>query len=113
MIRLDFPTFERPTIAISGRPPRGKSRGPAALTMNSAEIFKAGGTLDNIGKVTVYVKDREIRPIVNAYAQATERARLTPGRSATDVVVTSAVSGAGLDDVRAARQLDIRYQPAR
>lgn len=27
---------------------------------------EAGGTLDNIGKVTVYVKDREIRPIVNA-----------------------------------------------
>lgn len=27
---------------------------------------EAGGTLDNIGKVTVYVKDRDIRPIVNA-----------------------------------------------
>lgn len=27
---------------------------------------EAGGTLDNIGKVTVYVKDREIRPVVNA-----------------------------------------------
>lgn len=27
---------------------------------------EAGGTLNNIGKVTVYVKDREIRPIVNA-----------------------------------------------
>ena len=27
---------------------------------------EAGGTLENIGKVTVYVKDREIRPIVNA-----------------------------------------------
>ena len=26
---------------------------------------EAGGTLDNIGKVTVYVKDREVRPIVN------------------------------------------------
>jgi 2-iminobutanoate/2-iminopropanoate deaminase len=27
---------------------------------------EAGGTLDNIGKVTVYVKDRDIRPVVNA-----------------------------------------------
>ena len=26
---------------------------------------EAGGTLDNIGKVTVYVKDRDIRPVVN------------------------------------------------
>jgi len=29
-------------------------------------LEEAGGTLDNIGKVTIYVKDREIRPIVNA-----------------------------------------------
>src|SRR5690606_23089219 len=30
---------------------------------------EAGGGLDNIGKVTVYVKDREIRPIVNGVWQ--------------------------------------------
>lgn len=30
---------------------------------------EAGGTLDNIGKVVVYVKDREIRPIVNTIWQ--------------------------------------------
>jgi hypothetical protein len=38
--RLDLPSFDRPTIAISGSPSRGKSRGPAALVMNSAEILK-------------------------------------------------------------------------
>jgi 2-iminobutanoate/2-iminopropanoate deaminase len=32
---------------------------------------EAGGTLDNIGKVTVYVKDRDIRPIVNAVWEQT------------------------------------------
>src|SRR5262245_6857720 len=45
LIRLDLPTFERPTMATSGRPSAGKSAAPAALVMNSAVIFNqtAGG----------------------------------------------------------------------
>src|SRR5512139_426358 len=35
LIRLDLPTLERPTRAISGAPSAGRSRGPAALLMNS------------------------------------------------------------------------------
>jgi hypothetical protein len=40
LIRLDLPTFERPTMATSGKPSAGKSAAPAALVMNSAVIFK-------------------------------------------------------------------------
>ena len=36
LIKLDLPTFERPTNAISGNPSRGKPAGDAALVTNSA-----------------------------------------------------------------------------
>jgi len=39
---VDFPTFERPTNAISGRPSTGKSRGQTALMTNSAEVILRG-----------------------------------------------------------------------
>src|SRR4026207_448250 len=40
LIRLDLPTFERPTIAISARLSRGKSVAPAALRTKLASILK-------------------------------------------------------------------------
>jgi hypothetical protein len=39
LIRLDFPTFERPTRATSGRPSPGKSAAPAPLVMKVAVTF--------------------------------------------------------------------------
>jgi len=39
LIRLDLPTFERPTRAIAAKSSAGKSRAVAALAMNSAAIF--------------------------------------------------------------------------
>jgi hypothetical protein len=39
LIRLDLPTFERPTSATSCRPSAGKSAAPAALVMKEASIF--------------------------------------------------------------------------
>jgi hypothetical protein len=39
LIRLDLPTFERPTSAISARPSRGRSCAPAALVTKEASIF--------------------------------------------------------------------------
>src|SRR5262245_18739879 len=42
LMRLDFPTFERPRIATSGSPCSGKPAGPAALVSSSAaRIFTA------------------------------------------------------------------------
>src|SRR5262245_10859774 len=38
LIRLDLPTFDRPTIATSGSRSRGKSPAPTALVTNSATI---------------------------------------------------------------------------
>src|SRR5262245_48228408 len=38
LIRLDLPTFDRPTKATSGDRSRGKSAAPAALVTNSATI---------------------------------------------------------------------------
>jgi hypothetical protein len=40
LIRLDLPTFERPTSATSGSRSRGKSATLAALVTKSADIFK-------------------------------------------------------------------------
>jgi hypothetical protein len=40
LIKLDLPTFERPTMAICGMPSRGRSPAAAALLTNSASIFK-------------------------------------------------------------------------
>ena len=39
LIRLDLPTFERPTRATCPRRSAGKSAAPAALVMNVASIF--------------------------------------------------------------------------
>jgi hypothetical protein len=39
LIRLDLPTFDRPTSAISEAPSRGRSSAAAALLTNSATIF--------------------------------------------------------------------------
>jgi hypothetical protein len=39
LIRLDLPTFDRPTSAISGAPLLGKSLARAALLTNSADMF--------------------------------------------------------------------------
>jgi hypothetical protein len=39
LIRLDLPTFERPTSATSRSPSLGKSAADAALVTNSAAIF--------------------------------------------------------------------------
>jgi hypothetical protein len=39
LIRLDLPTFDRPTSATSGRSSSGKSAAPAALVMKVASIF--------------------------------------------------------------------------
>ena len=81
----DIPTHPQPfptackvgnvvfSSAVSGEDPVTREI-PADPKLQAENAFRtvrrimeeAGGTLDNIGKVTVYVKDREIRPIVNA-----------------------------------------------
>jgi len=40
LIKLDLPTFDRPTSAISDNPSLGNDWDPAALTTNSAAILK-------------------------------------------------------------------------
>src|SRR5262245_28990627 len=40
LIRLDLPTFDRPTSTISERPTTGNPDAPATLVTNSAEILK-------------------------------------------------------------------------
>jgi 2-iminobutanoate/2-iminopropanoate deaminase len=85
--------------AISGEDPvtHEFSSDPRSQVENAFRTVRrvmevAGGSLDNIGKVVVYVKDREIRPIVNEVWQkvfANEKSRpvrhmvpfdLPPGR---------------------------------
>jgi 2-iminobutanoate/2-iminopropanoate deaminase len=81
----DIPTHPQPfptackvgnvvfSSAVSGEDPVTHEI-PADSKLQAENAFRtvrrimeeAGGTLDNIGKVTVYVKDREIRPVVNA-----------------------------------------------
>jgi 2-iminobutanoate/2-iminopropanoate deaminase len=84
----DIPTHPQPfptackvgnvvfSSAISGEDPVTHDL-PVDMTQQVENAFRTvrrvmeegGGTLDNIGKVVVYVKDREIRPIVNAVWQ--------------------------------------------
>lgn len=107
----DIPTHPQPfptackvgnvvfSSAISGEDPVTHQL-PDDMTQQTENAFRtvrrvmevAGGSLDNIGKVVVYVKDREIRPIVNSVWQkvfANEKSRpvrhmvpfdLPPGR---------------------------------
>ena len=107
----DIPTHPQPfptackvgnvvfSSAISGEDPVTHQL-PDDMTQQVENAFRtvrrvmeeAGGSLDNIGKVVVYVKDREIRPIVNSVWQkvfANEKSRpvrhmvpfdLPPGR---------------------------------
>ncbi len=84
----DIPTHPQPfptackvgnvvfSSAISGEDPVTHQL-PDDMTQQVENAFRtvrrvmeeAGGSLDNIGKVVVYVKDREIRPIVNSVWQ--------------------------------------------
>ena len=107
----DIPTHPQPfptackvgnvvfSSAISGEDPVTHQL-PDDMTQQVENAFRtvrrvmeeAGGSLDSIGKVVVYVKDREIRPIVNSVWQkvfANEKSRpvrhmvpfdLPPGR---------------------------------
>src|SRR5262245_66351000 len=45
LMRLDFPTFERPRIATSGSPCSGKPSGPAALVSSSAARIFTGANI--------------------------------------------------------------------
>jgi hypothetical protein len=45
LIRLDLPTFDRPTRAMADMPFGGKSVSLAALLTNSAVIFTEAGAL--------------------------------------------------------------------
>jgi hypothetical protein len=54
LIKLDLPTFERPTSAISGRPASGKSDAPAALVTKAASIRKkSGGSVGPVSQVGI------------------------------------------------------------
>src|SRR5437870_12995438 len=46
LIRLDLPTFDRPTSATSGRPSRGRSAALAALVTKVASILTGFGVRD-------------------------------------------------------------------
>src|SRR6185503_21342556 len=79
LIRLDLPTFERPTSPISARPSRGRSLALAALRTKLASMFK--GWMRRTGRRGWKNRGRECVPACPAFLP------LLPGASVSNGVV--------------------------